>query len=103
MSNTYWGRKGELQKEYNIMLSADEKGEFSFTKKSLSVFHSYYRYYNDGDLPGWARGNRKLTAYDKSYPWNTRLNADGEAELERRATDRIAQEWKHFCKIRKEN
>lgn len=95
MKNTYWNHAGELQSEYNAMSEAESEGRFAFTRKSLNVFHTYYRYFNDGDLPGWARSNWELTA---SGRWGRILNAAGEAELERRVTERIAAEWKRFSK-----
>jgi len=95
MNNTYWNHNGELQSEYNEMLKAEHEGRFTFTKKSLGVFHTYYRYFNDGDLPGWARGDWRLTTYGR---WGRELNDAGEEELERRATERIAAEWKRYSK-----
>ena len=46
--HTYWNSKGEEQAKYDEMQAAD----FPYTQASKSLFHSYYRYYNDGDLPG---------------------------------------------------
>lgn len=95
MTNTYWNRSGELQSEYDRMRKAEDEGTFTFTKTSLNIFHRYYRYYNDGDLPGWARGKWELTRYGR---WGLELNEKGEQELERRVTERLAAEWKRFNK-----
>ena len=51
MDDRYWNRTGTAQAHYDEMDAAG----FKFTKATEAVFHSYYRYYNDGDLPGWAR------------------------------------------------
>ena len=44
----YWNSNGEAQSLYDEMQNAG----WVFTKASESAFHAYYRYYNDGDLPG---------------------------------------------------
>ena len=49
---SYWNSNGEAQALYDEMQAA----AFKYTKATEALFHSYYRYYNDGDLPGWARG-----------------------------------------------
>ena len=61
--HTYWNRKGEEQAKYDEMQAAD----FPYTQASKSLFHSYYRYYNDGDLPGWARTRWDITKYTFDY------------------------------------
>ena len=48
---SYWNSNGEAQALYNEMQAA----AFKYTKATEALFHSYYRYYNDGDLPGRAR------------------------------------------------
>jgi len=95
----YWENMGTHQDEYEIMFLATEVGKFNFTKKSDSTFYSYYRYYNDGDLPGWVRGHSEYTMYNRHYINNKALNPDGEAELERRADDAVMHEWKRYCKM----
>ena len=92
----YWMGNGELQEQYNTMLKAEEAGTFTFAKVSYNLFYSYHRYYNDGDIPGWARGKREYLEYH--FPYGTKLNDNGEAELERRANDRVSKEWKRFCR-----
>ena len=48
--HTYWNSNGPEQAKYDEM----EAAAFKYTKATETVFRSYYRYYNDGDLPGWA-------------------------------------------------
>ena len=43
----YWNSNGAAQALYDEM----EAAAFKYTKASQLLFHSYYRYYNDGDLP----------------------------------------------------
>lgn len=93
--NTYWNSNGECQKEYDTMIKAEENGTFSFTKASEKLFHSYYRYYNDGDLPGWARSRWDLTRYGR---FGRELNEAGEQMLEDKVTDRILAEWTRYQK-----
>lgn len=97
MRNTYWNGNGELQNEYNEMLQAEKDGTFTFTKAALNEFHRYYRYYNDGDLPGWARGNYGPTRYNYKEKCSE-LTEKGEQILESRATERIRTEWKRYTK-----
>lgn len=51
---SYWNSNGEAQALYDEMQAA----AFKYTKATGALFHSYHRYYNDGDLPGWARSRR---------------------------------------------
>lgn len=90
---TYWNNKGEEQAKYDEMCTAG----FAFTKKSESVFRTYYRYYNDGDLPGWARGNYSVTEWTNDGR-NVKLAINGEIELEDRTTEAIRHEYKRFEK-----
>ena len=94
--HTYWNSKGEEQAKYDEMQAAD----FPYTQASKSLFHSYYRYYNDGDLPGWARTRWDITKYTFDYGYRQRvLTAAGEEEFERRVTERIQIEEEHsMCK-----
>ena len=57
--HTYWNSNGPEQAKYDEM----EAAGFEYTKATQTVFHSYYRYYNDGDLPGWARSRWDVTRY----------------------------------------
>ena len=91
--HTYWNSKGEEQAKYDEMQAAD----FPYTQASKSLFHSYYRYYNDGDLPGWARTRWDITKYTFDYGYRQRvLTAAGEEEFERRVTERIQIEYRRF-------
>ena len=55
---SYWNSNGEAQSLYDEMQAA----AFKYTKATGALFHSYHRYYNDGDLPGWARSRPTTTA-----------------------------------------
>lgn len=75
MENRYWNSTGAQQEKYNSM----ETAGFEYTQATERVFHSYYRYYNDGDLPGWARSRWNLTRHTFDYGYSHRvLNAAGE-------------------------
>ena len=95
MINTYWNNQGTLQNEYNEMLKAEENGTFAFTKTSERLFHSYNRYYNDGDLPGWARSRWDLTRMGR---WGRELTEAGENFFEEKITDRLLAEWARYQK-----
>lgn len=93
---TYWNREGTAQAKYDEMQAAG----WEYTKKTEAIFHSYYRYYNDGDLPGWARGRYDLTENTNKYGyWHRALNAKGEQEFEDRVTEAITTEYKRFKKV----
>ncbi|MDY5219764.1 MAG: hypothetical protein SPH82_04185 [Eubacteriales bacterium] len=93
MDDRYWNRTGTAQAHYDEMDAAG----FKFTKATEAVFHSYYRYYNDGDLPGWARTRWDITKYTFDYGYRQRvLTAAGEEEFERRVTERIQIEYRRF-------
>ena len=95
MDDRYWNRTGTAQAHYDEMDAAG----FKFTKATEAVFHSYYRYYNDGDLPGWARTRWDITKYTFDYGYRQRvLTAAGEEEFERRVTERIQIEYARFLK-----
>ena len=103
MMNAYWNGNGEEQAKYNEMEAAGWLD--CMTKASEADMHRYYRYYNDGDLPGWARsyeaGFKKWNP--TQYGWGQycggwTLNEAGEQELEDRATLVILREYKRFQK-----
>ncbi len=94
----YWNSNGEAQALYDEMQAA----AFKYTKATEALFHSYYRYYNDGDLPGWARSRWDVTRYTREYGYNhSVLTAAGEDEFERRITERIQIEHRRFQKARR--
>ena len=94
--HAYWNSNGPEQAKYNEM----EAAGFEYTKATQTVFHSYYRYYNDGDLPGWARSRWDVTRYTFQYGYRQRvLTKAGEAEFEQRITERIQIEYRRFCKV----
>lgn len=96
MKNRYWENTGAEQAKYNEMENAGW-GYDMRTAKTNNVFTSYYRYYNDGDLPGWARGKYELIKMDWNYNQRV-LNEKGQEELERRVTEAILNEYKRFKK-----
>ena len=95
IENRYWNSNGPEQAKYDEM----EKAGFEYTKATQNAFHSYYRYYNDGDLPGWARSRWDVTKYSFDYGYQHRMLTEaGEDELERRITERIQFEYRRFLK-----
>ena len=89
----YWNSNGEAQNLYDEMQNAG----WVFSKASESAFHAYYRYYNDGDLPGWARSRWDITRHSFTYSYRVLTDA-GEEEFERRVTERIQIEHRRFLK-----
>ena len=95
--NAYWNSNGPEQAKYDEM----EAAGFEYTKATQTVFHSYYRYYNDGDLPGWARSRWDVTRYTFRFGYQQRvLTETGEEEFERKITDRIQIEYARFQRTR---
>ena len=98
IENRYWNSNGEAQNLYDEMQNAG----WAYTKASESAFHAYYRYYNDGDLPGWARSRWDVTRYSYDYGYGHRvLTEAGEEEFERRITKRIQIEHRRFLKAQR--
>ena len=98
MENRYWNRTGAAQAHYDEM----EAAGFEYTQATYRSMHSYYRYFNDGDLPGWARSRPDMTRYSLEYGYgHSVLTAAGEAEFERRITERIQIEHRRFQKARR--
>lgn len=95
MKNTYWSGNGAEQSKYNEMINAG----FTFSKKAYDEFRSYYRYYNDGDIPAWAKRDKTMT---KPYIANCRfvreLSDAGMQVLEDRVTKVINAAYKRFSK-----
>ena len=97
LEKAYWNGNGEEQAKYDEMMKADWDDEM--TQASKNDMHRYYRYYNDGDLPGWAKGSKGWPLTKLSTLYNQFvLNDAGEQELERRATETILKEWKRYQK-----
>ena len=98
MENRYWNQNGAAQAHYDEM----EAAGFEYTQATYRSMHSYYRYYNDGDLPGWARTRWDITKYIFDYGYRQRvLTAAGEEEFERRVTERIQIEYRRFQRTHK--
>lgn len=53
LNNSYWNGNGKYQKIVDQQLNNIDNLKISKTLKDkyLKVSHSYYRYYNDGDVP----------------------------------------------------
>ena len=98
MMNTYWANSGAEQAKYDEIMKAVENGEFELLKKTETIFHSYYRYNNDGDFPGWARGNWRFQRWGR---WGLELNEAGEEAQEKRVTEAILKEYGRLLKSRK--
>ena len=94
LERMYWNRQGAEQAKYNEMKDAG----FQFTKKTETIFHSYYRYFNDGDFPGWARGMWGWQWYGR---FGLELNKIGLEVQEQRITEAILYEYKRFQKAKK--
>lgn len=105
MENRYWNRTGAEQAKYDEMVAAG--WDDCMTQASKNDMHRYYRYYNDGDLPGWARSRWEWKKWNMNhygigaYCGGWELNKDGEEELERRATAVILKEYARFQKAQK--
>ncbi len=98
MENRYWNQTGAAQAHYDEM----EAAGFEYTQASKALFHSYYRYHNDGDLPGWARTRWDITRYTFDNGYRQRvLTAAGEEEQEHRVTERIEIEYRRFLKAQR--
>ena len=82
MENRYWNQNGAAQAHYDEM----EAAGFEYTQATYRSMHSYYRYYNDGDLPGWARSRWEHRTHQLlSFPqaqrgWRRRTGAPGYRE-----------------------
>lgn len=94
MKNMYWNGNGAEQEKYKELLTAVRNG-WNWTKKTESIFHSYYRYFNDGDFPGWAKKDWNLRKYGR-FGWE--LNEKGLELQEQRVTEAIMSEWKRLQK-----
>ena len=88
----YWMNEGKEQAKYDEMVTAG----WEFSKKTEAVFHSYYRYYNDGDAPARIRWLKQMLG-----PYGSQDNSEirtYEARLEAKATERIEIEYRRFRK-----
>lgn len=88
---SYWESNGTEQSKYDKMVAVGWK----FTKKTEAIFHSYYRYFNDGDLPGWARG---MWGWQRYGQFGLELNKIGLEVQEDRVTKAIQFEYTRFEK-----
>lgn len=95
--NTYWNGNGAEQKKYEELMQAVHNG-WNWTKRTENIFHSYYRYFNDGDFPGWARGDWSLRVHDL---WGWKLSQKGLEAQEQRITEAILAEYARLQKKHK--
>lgn len=89
----YWEKMGAEQAKLDEM----ENSGWEFSQKMESIFNSYYRYFNDGDFPGWARGKWNLR---KTGRWGWELNEKGLELQEQRVTEAVLAEYKRFTKAK---
>ena len=89
MMDAYWNKTGAEQTKLEEMLDSG----WTPTKKTQGVFRSYVRYFNDGDFPGWARGDWSLRKHGR---WGWELSEKGLEMQERRVTEAILTEYKRF-------
>ena len=79
-----------------------EAAAFNTPRPASSSSTANYRYYNDGDLPGWARSRWDLTRHSYEYGYSHRvLTEAGEEEFERRLTERIQIEHRRFLRTQR--
>lgn len=120
--NTYWNERGRFQDLENELGAAISEGIW---ERKNPVGRSYYRYYNDGDIPSmpgssmddWFNGpgydNPRAYKYyvpsyrtfykngNKRYKWNgerPHLTRLGELELESRADEMIENDYKDYLR-----
>lgn len=96
-----WNRSSEITGIYNQLMDAVDNDEFKMTQATNNTSHQYYRYYNDGDVPGWATYNNgyRTQRYDAAWRgYHSTLTAAGELELERRAVASIVKEYRRYKK-----
>ena len=93
MTGMYWEGKGAEQSKYDEMMAAG----FTFTRKTETVFHSYYRYFNDGDFPGWARSDWSIQRMTR---WGRELNDKGLEMQEQRVTAAVLHEYARYMKVK---
>ena len=91
MRAMYWEHNGAEQTKYEEMMASN----FKFTAKTNAIFHSYYRYFNDGDFPGWARGHYMFYRQGR---FGIELNQRGLEVQEERVTNAILSEYKRYQK-----
>ena len=89
MARIYWEGNGVEQAKYDEMTSAG----FKFTKKTENIFHSYYRYFNDGDFSGWAKG---MWGWQRYGRFGLELNNTGLMVQEDRITQAILHEYARY-------
>lgn len=115
-AETYWNRNGKHQDLNDEIESAMRAGNF---ERTAPWAHSYYRYYNDGDMPASVKGwkwdgsyysypyGNKYTARQYEYNPRTRtldkteysgLTGRGEQQLENNADASILNEYQQYAK-----
>ena len=82
-TNTYWSLNGKHQEKYDTM----RKANFEFSKTAVSLFHRYYRFFNDGDCPASMK----------------HLVVDYSKYLEEKVDNQIEKEWHRYCRYKRTN
>lgn len=118
-ADTYWNHRGRLQDLEDELGDAIHAGIW---ERKNPMAHTYYHYYNDGDIPGFTNYSNTAFRYDDPYaekyrrqnyeltisphgrmhsrhsisrPGLTRL---GELELEARADEMIENDYKDYLR-----
>lgn len=116
-SRTYWNHQGRFQDLEDELSAAVDAGIW---ERKNPMARTYYRYYNDGDVPrgisdpdlNYGYGYNDMRAltyqypeYELKYPRGTRRVRDGreltrlgQLELEARADEMIENEYKDYLK-----
>ena len=93
IENRYWENNGKHNKEYLEMRAA----QFEFTKTTESVFHRYYRFYNDGDAPSSIQVAIRLYGFEMAEKFD--YVAEYLEKIETAVDERVVAEYKRFQKL----
>ena len=97
----FYTRTAELYNIYRELYDAVDNEEFKWTQSTENEMHRYYRYNNDGDVPGWATYQNGYRGFNGTFA-SPDLTPAGQLELERRVASAIAKEYKRYKKQRGE-
>ena len=93
IENRYWENNGKHNKEYMEMRAA----QFEFSKATNSVFHRYYRFYNDGDAPSSVKIAIKYHGFEEASKLS--YVAEFLNKIEEAVDKKIVTEYKRFQKL----
>ena len=110
-ADTYWHNRGRFQDLEDELGAAIESGRWERTNPNA---HTYYRYYNDGDIPhmpgdvmhstgsyDWPDYKYYVSTYNSRGKYlgeKPRLTRLGELELEARADEMIENDYKDYLR-----